>query len=88
MRPRCNGNEFSGIYATLLQLPTETFEAAIVPVCGLITTYVPNSRCLVLAEVCLIPFGGLLGIRFTSLDHSHRWTLVGCTWLQLSWALP
>jgi hypothetical protein len=28
----------------------------------------------------LIPFAGLLGIRFTSLDHP--WTLVGCTWLQ------
>ncbi|KAJ5167242.1 uncharacterized protein N7482_006023 [Penicillium canariense] len=69
-----------GIYATLLQLPTGAFEAAIVPICGLVATYVPNSRCVVLATVCLIPFAGLLGIRFTSLDH--RWTLVGCTWLQ------
>lgn len=74
------GYGFSGIYATLLQLPTGAFEAAIVPICGIIATYVPNSRCLVLAVVSLIPFGGLLGIRFTSLDH--RWTLVGCTWLQ------
>ncbi|KAJ5682697.1 hypothetical protein N7462_005862 [Penicillium macrosclerotiorum] len=74
------GFGFSGIYATLLQLPTGAIEAAIVPVCGLVATYVPNSRCIVLAVVSLIPFGGLLGIRFTSLDH--RWTLVGCTWLQ------
>lgn len=74
------GFGFSGIYATLLQLPTGAFEAAIVPICGIVATYVPNSRCIVLAIVCLIPFGGLLGIRFTSLDH--RWTLVGCTWLQ------
>lgn len=74
------GFGFSGIYATLLQLPTGAFEAAIVPICGLIATYVPNSRCIVLAVVSLIPFGGLLGIRFTDLDH--RWTLVGCTWLQ------
>lgn len=74
------GFGFSGIYATLLQLPTGAFEAAIVPICGIVATNVPNSRCIVLAIVCLIPFGGLLGIRFTSLDH--RWTLVGCTWLQ------
>ncbi|KAJ6145352.1 hypothetical protein N7470_009247 [Penicillium chermesinum] len=74
------GFGFSGIYATLLQLPTGAFEAVIVPICGLVATYVPNSRCIVLAVVSLIPFAGLLGIRFTSLDH--RWTLVGCTWLQ------
>jgi hypothetical protein len=74
------GFGFSGIYATLLQLPTGAFEAAIVPICGLVATYVPNSRCIVLAVISLIPFAGLLGIRFTDLDH--RWTLVGCTWLQ------
>lgn len=76
------GYGFDGIYATLLQLPTGAFEAAIVPVCGLVATYIPHSRCAVLAAVCLIPFGGLLGIRFTAFDSSHRWTLVGCTWLQ------
>ncbi|KAJ5883275.1 uncharacterized protein N7473_010161 [Penicillium subrubescens] len=74
------GFGFSGIYATLLQLPTGAIEAIIVPICGIVATYVPNSRCIVLAVVSLIPFAGLLGIRFTSLDH--RWTLVGCTWLQ------
>ncbi|KAH2273816.1 hypothetical protein KXV44_001967 [Aspergillus fumigatus] len=74
------GFGFNGIYATLLQLPTGVTQAVVVPICGLIATYVRDSRCLVLAAVCLIPFGGLLGIRFTSLDH--RWTLVGCTWLQ------
>ncbi|KAL4934360.1 putative MFS allantoate transporter [Aspergillus undulatus] len=74
------GYGFSGIYATLLQLPTGAIEALIVPICGLISTYVRDSRCIVLAVVCLIPFGGLLGIRFT--DLQHRWTLVGCTWLQ------
>lgn len=74
------GFGFDGLYATLLQLPTGAIEAVIVPICGLIATYVPNSRCTVLAVVCLIPFAGLLGIRFTGLDH--RWTLVGCTWLQ------
>ncbi|KAJ5987610.1 hypothetical protein N7451_011975 [Penicillium sp. IBT 35674x] len=74
------GFGFSGIYATILQLPLGAIEAVIVPICGLVATLVPNSRCIVLAVVCLIPFGGLLGIRFTSLDH--RWTLVGCAWLQ------
>ncbi|EYE99040.1 putative MFS allantoate transporter [Aspergillus ruber CBS 135680] len=74
------GYGFNGINATLLQLPTGAFEALIVPLCGLIATFIPNSRCAVLAGVCLIPFGGLLGIRFTRLDQ--RWTLVGCTWLQ------
>lgn len=74
------GFGFSGIHTTLLQLPTGAIEAAVVPICGLIATYVKDSRCIVLAVVCLIPFGGLLGIRFTSLDHP--WTLVGCTWLQ------
>ncbi|KAJ5131264.1 uncharacterized protein N7515_007303 [Penicillium bovifimosum] len=74
------GFGFNGIYTTLLQLPTGAIEAVIVPICGLIATYVKDSRCIVLAVVCLIPFGGLLGIRFTSLDHP--WTLVGCTWLQ------
>ncbi|KAL2824167.1 major facilitator superfamily domain-containing protein [Aspergillus cavernicola] len=74
------GYGFSGIYATLLQLPTGAIEAIVVPICGLISTYIRDSRCIVLAVVCLIPFGGLLGIRFT--DISHRWTLVGCTWLQ------
>ncbi|KAI9038682.1 putative MFS allantoate transporter [Aspergillus affinis] len=74
------GYGFSGIYATLLQLPTGAIEALVVPICGLVSTYVRDSRCIVLAVVCLIPFGGLLGIRFT--DVQHRWTLVGCTWLQ------
>ncbi|KAL4895709.1 major facilitator superfamily domain-containing protein [Aspergillus ambiguus] len=74
------GYGFSGLYATLLQLPTGAIEAVVVPICGLVSTYFKDSRCLVLAVVSLIPFGGLLGIRFTSLEH--RWTLVGCTWLQ------
>ncbi|CAI7567570.1 unnamed protein product [Penicillium bialowiezense] len=74
------GFGFDGIYATLLQLPTGAIEALVVPICGIVATYIKDSRCIVLAAVCLIPFAGLLGIRFTDLDH--RWTLVGCTWLQ------
>jgi MFS family permease len=74
------GFGFSGLNATLLQLPLGAFELVVVPICGLVCTYFKNTRCLTLAVVSLIPFGGLLGIRFTSLDH--RWTLVGCAWLQ------
>ncbi|TVY48636.1 putative transporter [Lachnellula occidentalis] len=74
------GFGFSGIYATLLQLPTGAFEFVLVPLCGVAAGYFRDSRCIILAIMCLPPLGGLLGIRLTSLDH--RWTLVGCTWLQ------
>jgi predicted MFS family arabinose efflux permease len=87
------GYGFSGIYATLLQLPTGAFELVLVPICGLAAGYFKDTRCIILALICLPPLGGLLGIRLTSL--SHRWSLVGCTWLQylvgapviLSWNL-
>jgi MFS family permease len=87
------GFGFSGIYATLLQLPTGAFEFFLVPLCGLAAGYFKDTRCIILAIICLPPLGGLLGIRLTGLDH--RWTLVGCTWLQylvgapviLSWNL-
>ncbi|EDU41251.1 ProP Permease of the major facilitator superfamily [Pyrenophora tritici-repentis] len=87
------GFGFSGIYATLLQLPTGAIEFLVVPLCGLAAGYFKNTRCLILAVVCLPPLAGLLGIRLISL--SHRWSLVGCTWLQyivgapviLSWNL-
>jgi MFS family permease len=74
------GFGFSGINATLLQLPTGAFEFLLVPVCGLVTTLVKDTRCVMLAVICLPPLAGLIGIRFTPL--SQRWTLVGCTWLQ------
>ena len=87
------GYGFSGINTTLLQLPTGAFEFFLVPLCGVAASYFKNTRCLLLALICLPPLGGLLGIRFTPLDK--RWTLVGCTWLQyliggpvvLSWNL-
>lgn len=87
------GFGFSGIYATLLQLPTGAIEFVVVPLCGLAAGYFKDTRCLILAFICLPPLGGLLGIRLTPL--SERWSLVGCTWLQyiigapviLSWNL-
>ncbi|KAK5134215.1 hypothetical protein LTR08_006875 [Meristemomyces frigidus] len=74
------GFGFSGILATLLQLPAGAIEFITVPVCGLVATYVKDARCLTMMVVSLAPLGGLLGIRLTSLDH--RWSLVGCSWLQ------
>ncbi|KAF1915901.1 major facilitator superfamily domain-containing protein [Ampelomyces quisqualis] len=87
------GFGFSGIHATLLQLPTGAIEFVVVPLCGLAAGYWKNTRCLILALICLPPLAGLLGIRLTSFDK--RWSLVGCTWLQyivgapviLSWNL-
>ncbi|KAF2853809.1 allantoin permease [Plenodomus tracheiphilus IPT5] len=87
------GFGFSGIYATLLQLPTGAIEFVVVPLCGLAAGYFKNTRCVILAAICLPPLAGLLGIRLTPL--SQRWSLVGCTWLQyivgapviLSWNL-
>lgn len=87
------GFGFDGIYATLLQLPTGAIEFVVVPLCGLAAGYFKDSRCLILAFICLPPLGGLIGIRLTPL--SERWSLVGCTWLQyivgapviLSWNL-
>jgi hypothetical protein len=69
------GYGFSGLNATLLQLPTGAFEFVIVPLAGVAAGYWRNARCVVLMVVCLPPLGGLLGIRLTSLDR--RWTLVG-----------
>ncbi|CAI6340734.1 unnamed protein product [Periconia digitata] len=74
------GFGFSGITATLLQLPTGAFELVLVPLAGLAAGYFRNSRCAVLAIICLPPLAGLIGIRLTPL--THRWSLVGCTWLQ------
>lgn len=84
---------FTGIKTTLLQLPTGAFEFFLVHICGYAARCFKDSHCIILAVICLPPLGGLLGIRLTSLDH--RWTLVGCTWLQfingapiiLSWNL-
>ncbi|KAK0277893.1 hypothetical protein LTR35_009729 [Friedmanniomyces endolithicus] len=74
------GFGFSSLNATLLQLPNGVIEFLTIPTCGLIATYVKDVRCLTIMVVCLIPLGGLLGIRLTSL--AHPWSLVGSSWLQ------
>lgn len=80
------GFGFSGLNATLLQLPLGAFEFVLVPLCGLAATYIKDIRCLLIIIISLPPFGGLLGIWFTSLEH--RWTLVGCSWLQVRHHIP
>ncbi|KAL0258206.1 hypothetical protein SLS55_007379 [Diplodia seriata] len=74
------GFGFSGIYATLLQLPTGAIEFVVVPLVGIAAGRIRDARCWLLALACLPPLAGLIGIRLTALDA--RWSLVGCTWLQ------
>jgi MFS family permease len=45
------GFGFSGIYATLLQLPTGAIEFVVVPLCGLAAGYFKNTRCMILAFI-------------------------------------
>jgi nitrate/nitrite transporter NarK len=73
------GYGFSGLNATLLQLPTGILELIALPVAGWIASRYKNMRCIVYVVFSLIPLGGLLGIRLTSLDH--QWSLMGSTWL-------
>lgn len=73
------GYGFSGLNATLLQLPTGAIEWIVIPILGWICTR-KDLRLITIMVSCLVPFAGLLGIRLTPIDR--RWTLVGCTWLQ------
>ncbi|KAK8185214.1 allantoin permease [Phyllosticta capitalensis] len=74
------GFGLSGLNATLLQLPSGAIEAGVVPLCGLAASRFKDTRALWLVVSCLPPLAGLIGIQLTSL--AHRWTLVGCSWLQ------
>ena len=47
---------------------------------GIITFTIKNTRCYVLFGFCIAPLVGLIGIHTISLDH--RWSLVGCAFLQ------
>lgn len=87
------GFGFSGLSATALQLPTGAIELVFVFSCGLIAIFRKNMRCILLFISCIPGLAGLIGIRLIPLEH--RWSLVGCTWLQyiigapvvLSWVL-
>lgn len=73
------GFGFSGLNATLLQLPTGILEFIVLPIAGWIASRYINVRCYVAIVTLCIPLGGFLGIRLTSLEH--QWRLVGSTWL-------
>lgn len=57
------GFGYSGIRATLLQLPLGAIAFVVVPLAGLTATFVPNTRCLVTILLCCPPLGGLIGIK-------------------------
>lgn len=79
------GYGFSGLLATLLQLPTGIIEFFVLPIAGWIASRYTNVRCYVAIVTLCIPVGGFLGIRLTSLEH--RWSLVGSTWILYTFAV-
>lgn len=74
------GFGFSGLNATLLQLPTGAIEFACVFATGLASLWLKNTRALFMVLLCIPPLAGLIGIRLIPLQE--KWSLVGCTWLQ------
>ncbi|CCG23202.1 Dal7 allantoate permease [Candida orthopsilosis Co 90-125] len=74
------GFGFTGIQATALQLPLGAIEVVFVVVGGIVSFTIKNTRCYVLFAFCIAPLVGLIGIHTISLDH--RWSLVGCAFLQ------
>ncbi|GMG41699.1 unnamed protein product [Ambrosiozyma monospora] len=87
------GFGFSGISTTILQLPTGAIEWVVVTAAGIIAISFKNTRSILLFLTCVPGTAGLIGIHVIPL--SHKWALVGCTWLQyivggpviLSWIL-
>ncbi|GME85690.1 unnamed protein product [Ambrosiozyma monospora] len=87
------GFGFSGISTTILQLPTGAIEWVVVTAAGIIAIFFKNSRSILLFLTCVPGTAGLIGIHVIPL--THKWALVGCTWLQyivggpviLSWIL-
>lgn len=74
------GFGFSGLNATLLQLPTGAIELVCVFSAGMIAiTTKKNIRTILLFVLCLPTLAGLIGIHLIPLEH--KWALVGCCWL-------
>ncbi|QLG74637.1 hypothetical protein HG535_0G05200 [Zygotorulaspora mrakii] len=74
------GFGFSGLNATLLQLPTGAIEFVCVFAAGLIAiTTKKNIRTILLFLLCIPTLAGLIGIHLIPLEH--KWALVGCCWL-------
>ncbi|SCV04668.1 LAMI_0H17964g1_1 [Lachancea mirantina] len=74
------GFGFSGLNATLLQLPTGAIELVCVFSAGMIALFTKrNVRTILLFVLCIPTLAGLIGIHVIPL--SHKWALVGCCWL-------
>ncbi|CUS22102.1 LAQU0S04e08262g1_1 [Lachancea quebecensis] len=74
------GFGFSGLNATLLQLPTGAIELLCVFAAGVLALYTKkNIRVILLFVLCIPTLAGLIGIHLIPL--SHKWALVGCCWL-------
>lgn len=74
------GFGFSGLNATALQLPTGAIEFVCVFAAGFAAILIKNSRAVIMVLLCIPPLAGLIGI--STIPLVHRWSLVGCTWLQ------
>lgn len=74
------GFGFSGLNATLLQLPTGAIELVVVFGAGMVALFTgKNVRTILLFLTCIPTLGALIGIRLIPLDR--KWSLVGCCWL-------
>ncbi|EEQ41880.1 hypothetical protein MEW_01344 [Candida albicans P60002] len=74
------GFGFTGIQATALQMPLGAVELVVVVAAGIVVFTVKNMRCIVLFVICIPPLAGLIGLHVIPL--THRWALVGCSFLQ------
>lgn len=74
------GFGFSGLNATVLQLPTGAIEFVCVFTAGMLAiTTKKNVRTILLFVLCIPTLAGLIGIHLIPLEH--KWALVGCCWL-------
>ncbi|CDO95331.1 unnamed protein product [Kluyveromyces dobzhanskii CBS 2104] len=74
------GFGFSGLNATLLQLPTGAIELVVVFSAGMVALFTKkNVRVILLFLTCIPTLAALIGIRLIPLDQ--KWALVGCCWL-------
>ncbi|SCW04139.1 LAFE_0H06942g1_1 [Lachancea fermentati] len=74
------GFGFSGLNATLLQLPTGAIELVCVFAAGVLALFSKkNIRTILLFVLCIPTLAGLIGIHLIPLEH--KWALVGCCWL-------
>lgn len=74
------GFGFSGLNATLLQLPTGAIELVVVFSVGMVALFTQkNVRVILLFLTCIPTLAALIGIKLIPL--SHKWSLVGCCWL-------